>query len=51
MTIATRELTVKDTHMKKCPQIKLQRLQKVRIWAFRFLVHQINYLLEVLKLK
>ena len=29
---------------KKYRQIKLQRLQKVRIWAFGSLVHQINYL-------
>ena len=36
---------------KKYRQIKLQRLQKVRIWAFGSLVHQINSLQEVLKLK
>ena len=36
---------------KKYRQIKLQRLQKVGIWAFRSLVHQINSLSEVLKLK
>ena len=29
---------------KKHPKIKLQRLQKVRIWAFGSLVHQINFL-------
>ena len=29
---------------KKNRQMKLQRLQKVRIWAFWSLVHQINYL-------
>ena len=32
-------------------QIKLERLQKVRIRAFESLVHQINILLVVLKLK
>ena len=36
---------------KKHSQIKLQRLQKVGIWAFRWLVHKINSLKEVLKLK
>ena len=36
---------------KKHRQLKLQRLQKVRIWAFRLLVHQINFLQEVLQLK
>ena len=36
---------------KKQRQVKLQRLQKVRIWAFGSLVHQINSLEEVLKLK
>ena len=36
---------------KKHRQIKLQRLQKLRIWAFESLVHQINSLWEVLKLK
>ena len=36
---------------KKHRQIKLQRLRKVRIWAFGSLVHQINSLEEVLKLK
>ena len=35
---------------KKHGQIKLQRLLKVRIWAFG-LLHQIKSLLEVLKLK
>ena len=38
---------VKNTHIltgKKHRQIKLQRLQKVRTWAFGSLVHQINYL-------
>ena len=36
---------------KKHRQIKLQRLQKVRIWTFGQLVHQIKSLKEVLKLK
>ena len=36
---------------KKHRQIKLQRLQKVQIWAFGVLVQQINSLKEVLKLK
>ena len=31
--------------------MKLQRLQKVQIWAFGLLVQQINSLEEVLKLK
>ena len=34
---------------KKHPQIKLQRFRKV--WTFRWLVHQINSLSKVLKLK
>ena len=36
---------------KKHPKIKLQRLQKIRIWTFGSLVHQINSFWEVLKLK
>ena len=36
---------------KKHPQIKLQRFRKVGIWTFRWLIHQINSLNEVLKLK
>ena len=36
---------------KKQRQIKLQRLQKVRMWAFGLLAHQINSLYEVFKLK
>ena len=36
---------------KKHRQIKLQRLQKVGIWAFGSLVHQTNSLQEVLKQK
>ena len=36
---------------KKHRQIKLQRLQKVQIWAFGSLVHQMNFLEEVFKLK
>ena len=46
---------VKNTHIltaKKHRQIKLQRLQKVQIWAsLGSLEHQINSLKEVLKLK
>ena len=37
--------------MKKHPQIKLQRFQQVRIWTIGWLVHQINSLYQVLKLK
>ena len=33
------------------PKIKPQRLQKIRIWSFGPLVHQINSFQEVLKLK
>ena len=36
---------------KKHSQIKPHRLQKIRIWTFGKLVHQINSLKEVLKLK
>ena len=36
---------------KKHRQMKLQRLQKVQIWAFGLSVQQINSLQEVLKLK
>ena len=36
---------------KKHPEIKLQRLQKRRIWTFGLLVHKINSIKEVLKLK
>ena len=36
---------------KKHCQIKLQLLQKVRMWVFGSLVHQINYLQKVLKPK
>ena len=36
---------------KKHRQIKLQRLQKVQIWASGLLVHQINSLEQVLKLQ
>ena len=32
--------TIKDTHRKKHCQIKLQRLEKERIWAFGLLVHK-----------
>ena len=30
---------VKDTHRERDRQIKLQRLEKVRTWAFELLVH------------
>ena len=36
---------------KKHPQIKFQRFRKVWLWAFQWLVHQINSLYEVFKLK
>ena len=36
---------------KKHPKIKFQRLQKIRIWTFGSLVHQINSFQEILKLK
>ena len=36
---------------KKQRQIELQRLQRVWIWTFRLLVHQINPLWQVFKLK
>ena len=36
---------------KKQHEIKLQRFQKVWTWIFRWLVHQINYLYEVVRLK
>ena len=36
---------------KKHPQLRLQRFQKLWIWTFGWLVHQINSLYEVLKLK
>ena len=42
---------IKDTYKEKDHQIKLQRLQKVGKLAFGSLVHQINCLEEVLKLK
>ena len=42
---------LKDTHREKHPKIKLQRFQKIRIWTFVSLVHQINSFEEVLKLK
>ena len=35
---------------KKHRQIKLQRLQKVQIWSYWSLVHQINSVKEVIKL-
>ena len=36
---------------KKHPKIKLQRLRKILIWTFVSLIHQINSIREVLKLK
>ena len=36
---------------KKQPKIKLQRLQKIRLWTIRLLAHQINSFQEVLKLE
>ena len=36
---------------KKHRQRKIQRLQKLRIWAFGSLIHQINSLEEILELK
>ena len=36
---------------KKHPKIKLQPLQKIQIWTFGSLVHQINSFSEVLKLE
>ena len=49
LTISAKHLDFKDTQ--KYRQIKLQHLQKVRIWGFGSLVHQINSLEEILKLK
>ena len=42
---------IKDTHKEKAPSYKTTTLTKVRIWAFGLLVHQINSLQEILKLK
>ena len=47
----TTQATLKILIWKKHCQIKLQRLQKVRTWALGLLVHQINSLEEVLRLK
>ena len=45
-------MQLKDTHReKKHPQMKLQRLYKVQIWAFGLLLQQTNSLKVVLKLK
>ena len=41
----------KDTHREKVSSNKIQRLQKVRIWAFGSFVYQINFSEEALKLK
>ena len=45
------EVILRTLTGKKHRQIKLQRLQKVQIWAFGLLVQQINSLQVVLKLK
>ena len=34
-----KQISLKDTHREKARQIKLQRLEKVRIWAFGLLVY------------
>ena len=39
-----KNVQLKDTRREKHRQIKLQRLQKVWIWAFGLLVYQINSL-------
>ena len=36
---------------KKHPKIKLQRLRRIQIWTFRWLLHQIYSFKEVLKLE
>ena len=56
LLINLRYITLRNQHLrilirKKHRQRRLQRLQKVRIWAFGSLVHQINSLEEVIKLK
>ena len=42
--IIHKEVGFRDTHREKHRQIKLQHLQKVRIWAFVLLVQQISSL-------
>ena len=42
---------IKDTHRKKHPKTKLQRLRKIQILIFGSLVHQINSFQEVLELE
>ena len=46
-----RESNLRILTGKKQRQLKLQRSEKVRIWAFGLLVYQINYLQEVFKMK
>ena len=41
-------MSLMDTHREKHRQIKLQCLQKVWIWTFGWLVHQVNSLWEFL---
>ena len=48
--VTSRE-NLKDTTGEKHRQIKFQGLQKVGIWAFGSLVHQISSSKEVLKMK
>ena len=47
----TRRVSFKDTHREKAPSNKTLTLQKVWIWTFGWLGHQINSLYEILKLK
>ena len=53
MFTLTFTFTFKDTHMEKAPSNKTQTLSKSMntVWTFRRLVHQINSLYEILKLK
>ena len=45
------QIDFKDTHKKKHPKVKLQRSRKVWIWTFGWLLHQMNSIYEVPKLK
>ena len=45
------QIDFKDTHRKKHPNVKLQHFRKVWIWTFGSLVHQIDSVCEVSKLK
>ena len=49
--MAIHENTLRILTEKKHPKIKLQCLQKIQIWIFRSLVHQIKSFQEVLKPK